>query len=235
MATHHMIIPPGFDEVVAKPPKGDMAQPWNWTGYWQGGAGVAVGPHHVLTVAHLGGKNGDSFTTADGQKLVVMNNFPDSQTDLVVLVTLGDFASCAPIRPDYKLPDGDVQALMIGAGCACGDPIIKNRDGARPWLAGWKWGARGQMRWGLNKVVDNGNSLYTPFETCGGATGDSGGGLFVKSGDSWQLAGILIGVSGNGEAEGSFYPDAQHPQGTATLATKVAPRVNWINSVIQHT
>lgn len=230
-----MIVPPGIDSVIAKQPPGDLGPPWQWTGYWQGGAGVAVGPHHVLTVKHLAGYNGDPFTTSDGRKLVSMNQVPDMQTDLVVLVLLGAFETWAPLRPDYRLPEGDVQALLTGAGCACGDPIINSREGLRPWLAGWKWGKRGQMRWGLNRVLDNGNLVMTPFETCGGATGDSGGGLFVKDGDVWQLAGVLIGVSGNGAEEGSFYADAQHPQGTATLAVKVAPRVNWINSVIQQT
>lgn len=230
-----MIVPPGIDSVIAKEPPGDLAQPWQWTGYWQGGAGVAVGPHHVLTVKHLGGAVGNSFVASDSRHLVVMNQVPDIQTDLVVLVTLGGFETWAPCRPDYHLPDGDVPGLLIGAGCACGDPIIKSLEGRRPWLSGWKWGKRGQMRWGLNKVLDNGNLVMTPFETAGGATGDSGGGLFVKAGDVWQLAGVLIGVSGNGEKEGSFYPDAQHPQGTATLATKVATRANWLNSIIQHT
>ena len=76
--------------------------------------------------------------------------------------------------------------------------------------SGYKWATGATKRWGTNTkdadagLVDDGfgitDMFYTDFDNVGdqaqGATYDSGGGVFIDNGGSWELAGIMLTTSG---------------------------------------
>ncbi|MCC7300134.1 MAG: PEP-CTERM sorting domain-containing protein, partial [Verrucomicrobia bacterium] len=84
---------------------------------------------------------------------------------------------------------------------------------------------KGTERWGYNKIdgqlnyvggigrTNSGFRMY--FDTAdtvleaGAGTGDSGGGVFVNSGGSWKLAGIMTDVSTAGSQDAIYAVDAQ--------------------------
>lgn len=122
-------------------------------------------------------------------------------------------------------------------------------------IAGFAWGPRdGRIRWGTNDVEDVGNLFALPFGDTGVAVGDSSGPVFLELNGQWLLAGLLLSVSGNGPycalpgstpIVGSFWQFGgmytpltgyQFPCRdrftTTGFATKINPRINWINSVI---
>ena len=139
---------------------------------------------------------------------------------------------------------------------------------------GWLWGpGDGAQRWGENVVAGtvNGDGLFgsglgvllqATFDKTGGANechlsvGDSAGGVFVKDGSVWKLAGINYAVDGpyntttNGSGfsaaifdEGGLYkmdttgwmlqtdiPPSQ-PQPGSFYSTRVSAHVAWINVI----
>jgi MYXO-CTERM domain-containing protein len=138
-------------------------------------------------------------------------------------------------------------------------------------LKGWKWGYSDAIQsWGENVVssaVNGGagsgsllqftfsrvNGLYNEAELTGG---DSGGGVFIKDGTTWKLAGInksveswfsTNGATGSGfnasafDAGGLYYGGDGHwslvPNGASDIqsssyATRISSNMNWIRSVL---
>jgi hypothetical protein len=126
-------------------------------------------------------------------------------------------------------------------------------------LKGWAAGVSdGVMRWGQNTVSGAGNMLVASFDmngTTNEATlsgGDSSGAVFIQSNGAWKLAGINYGIEGPFAVcatdacfygaifnegglyvGGSYVPDdgQQHP--SCFYATRISPRVAWIQSIIK--
>lgn len=87
-------------------------------------------------------------------------------------------------------------------------------DDVNPTAAGYQWAATRGMRWGTNTVageavwIDYNPGFFvssftfkTQFADLGGdsteamaAVGDSGGGVFLKNGAAWELAGIMLAI-----------------------------------------
>jgi len=133
-------------------------------------------------------------------------------------------------------------------------------------LKGWLWGLRdGELRWGENVVqaaFDVGGALGGVLRICfdanGGpneamiASGDSGGAVFLQTGQVWKLAGVVYGADGpyrltadsptfnaalfdrGGlfQASGAPIPDTANDQPSCFFATRVSSRLNWIRGVI---
>lgn len=116
------------------------------------------------------------------------------------------------IRANTNLPNGEV--ILIGHGKNRGaesdsdDPGIWPQPGPQPPIPGWYWDTGSALRWGTNTVFDYWTvgdpptrSFYTVFDEptepehtsdeCQSANGDSGGALFAKKGNAWELAGII--------------------------------------------
>ena len=95
----------------------------------------------------------------------------------------------------------------------------RNRGAATTWnpcgpgsFSGWSWGAGSAIRWGTNRVevsqafepafgtwvfgtvFDDSGFSVTAYEAQG-AVGDSGGAVFAWTGSSYELAGIVIGIT----------------------------------------
>jgi len=137
-------------------------------------------------------------------------------------------------------------------------------------LKGWQWGAYdARMRWGRNRVTSisttpnypSSDVLMVKFDSNGSADeahlayGDSGGGVFIKDGTTWALAGINFVVDGpyNTAAIGAgfnaaifdegglykqaagnwvFTPDLPAAQAGGFAATRIKSRIPWIQGVL---
>lgn len=122
--------------------------------------------------------------------------------------------------------------VLVGCGSYWGD----GRTGATPAQAMAK--ERGTRRAGTNRfdeAIVNGRILVSTFDApssktvtkleAGGFGGDSGGPMFLKVGDEWQLAGVAaLGESGEEDLLGDY--------GDRLMATRVSMYAEWIRETI---
>jgi hypothetical protein len=115
---------------------------------------------------------------------------------------------------------------------------------------------------GIEDAGLDGGQLKAEFNADGGINecdlswGDSGGAVFLQEGTTWRLAGINYSVDGyfnytNTDTgrfdaaifdQGGLYqgegtnwvgmPDLPHPQPGAFYATRISPRLDWVNTVL---
>ena len=162
--------------------------------------GTAVGPHHFLTAAHIGGtgtvyQNGTPYQAT----------FVQDYGDLRLLRVDNTFHSYAPL---YESTDGNEvgrEIVVIGRGTRRG--TVNTAGGV---TRGWNWGADDYVRrWGENKIAGtaNGGSLLRFDFNLSGVNntgeneavltpGDSGGAIFIDVDGQWKVAGINYSVSG---------------------------------------
>ena len=178
---------PGFDNV----------------GNVNGLSGVYLGNGWVLTANHVGPGamefGGVSYPMVPGswQRLTGGGGNPP---DLAVLRMVGDPGLPVTALATSSPPPGS-DVVMIGRGL--------NRGAATTWSGndGWVWTSPRTKRWGQNKISTTGSvildtvSATLNFDASGPsavsdeahvASGDSGGGLYWKSGGTWYLAGTLF-------------------------------------------
>lgn len=103
---------------------------------------------------------------------------------------------------------------------------------------GYKWLTTQTLRWGTNNIagytsnVDDGfgitNTLQTDFTSgvakeAQAANGDSGGGIFYKSGGVWELQGIILteATFNNQPANTSVYGDATYAADLSTYKSQI--------------
>jgi hypothetical protein len=131
-----------------------------------------------------------------------------------------------PIAKEPARPGEDI--LLIGFGRGREKVIEYDLDGRTRFA--FTWSKTGKKRWGTNRVESNYEILNqsdyvtraitfrfdepfapaaTRYETHA-ASGDSGGAVFVQRDGGWQLAGLMISVSGDARVPGSatIYGDA---------------------------
>ena len=233
------------------PPTGALANSgWQYEGTFGGFLGTPIGPHHFVTVQHIGIQS-NTFTYL-GASYSILDWFDDSASDLRIFEIAETFPSYAPL---YSLTNEVGQSLIvIGRGTQRGDAIFLNSA-----QIGWGWGAGdGVQRWGQNIVASiQENFLYATFDQNGVANeahlsaGDSGGAVFLNDGGVWKLAGINYGVDGpyhfspgDGgflgalfETRGLYDGDGQLISGSAPIpsgfyAIRISDRLSWIRSII---
>ncbi|MDE0885095.1 MAG: thrombospondin type 3 repeat-containing protein [Myxococcota bacterium] len=166
-------------------------------------SGVYLGNGWVLTANHVGQGTlefgGLSFEPVPGswQRLAGTGASPP---DLALLRMAGDPGLPVTAIATGAPPPGS-EVVMIGRGLSRGTAL--NWGGND----GWNWTQPRVKRWGKNRVtlanalILNTESLTLTFDPPGPsavthegavAVGDSGGGLYWKSGGTWYLAGTLF-------------------------------------------
>ena len=168
---------------------------------------VYLGRRWMLTAEHVGAGDvvleGQTYSPVPGSAISFEN--PDtSQADLMVFKVFGD-----PGLPRLEIPSsppvvGD-SLIAVGNGL--------NRGAATTFMGfgGYEWGIGDAVRWGTNIVseidiwVGTTYSFAATFtdpldpsataDEAAGANGDSGGGVFIKVGGEWYLAGTIFSIS----------------------------------------
>ncbi len=184
-------------------PTGDLADSgWQFQGTWGGLLGTPVAPNYFVTAKHGGGSVGGTFTY-QGTPFTTTARFDHPTADLTLWQVTGAFGMWAPL---YTGTDEVGQGLVVfGRSATRGAEVTV--PGASPSdLRGWLWGSTGgAQRWGENRVDSAVNYagadyLLAGFSYDGGANeatlagGDSGGGVFIRDGSTWKLAGINYAV-----------------------------------------
>jgi len=230
---------------------------WQWQGEWGQFLGTPIGKNHFITASHIGGSVGQSLKL-NGKTYKTTAFYDDPSTDLRIWKVSTAFTSWAPIYTGRS--EAGKHAMIFGRGSQRGAEVKLGSS-----RKGWLWGAMDHLRsWGRNRVdgarnMGNGlgDGLYFDFDRVGISEegtltgGDSAGGLFIKDGTVWKLAGIHYAVEASFRASqnGSSFNAAIYDKGglwyggkligdTSTdipalaYSTRVSTRSTWINDVI---
>jgi hypothetical protein len=206
----------------------DAAFPWLHTGYIANGASGSatyLGDGWVLTAQHAIGLtnnvvlNGVTYQWNSSAGVVTLPSAPD--LDLALIQIIGDPGLpsldfyCEPVEPGLAV-------TMVGTGHF--RESYNNNGTGRQNDDFYEWATRAQpvpeTYWGTNTVAQVGvddsavpNHLFTTVFDLNGTTyeaqaakGDSGGGVYVNNGGSWELAGMMFSAS-NLETQRATYGD----------------------------
>ena len=230
-----LLIPASADSILidSGDGTGNVAAPADdpgWDNVGRAGLNaVYVGYGWALTASHVSPTQmslaGRTYPVAAGSQ-VIFSHDATSNADLMAF-RLDPFPRHLPVLPIAQAtPSLQTPVTMIGHG--------RPRGTATTWMGtgGYAWAAGMVKRWGTNRiggvvagsgVPTNATTLQiggtttralvvdfsqgTGEEECTVTVGDSGGGLFVNDGGSWQLAGIhfALGAFANQPAETSLY------------------------------
>jgi hypothetical protein len=185
------------------PPDGS---PWASVGTVNGASGIYLGAGWVLTAGHVGAGNlnldsGPFIYDGNSQRLT---NSDGTVTDMVMF-HLSRLPNLPKLLLTSTTPAANSQVDMIAYGKIAGS--AQSNIGS---YTGFYWSTDGYKSWGNNKVnaglttTDAGFGSVTLFSTdfvmpshlttsdpAQAAAGDSGGGVFQKSGSNWELAGMI--------------------------------------------
>ena len=203
----------GTDNTSA--PIGDYADSgWQWQGSWGIGSGTAISSKHFLTAKHFTSSTG-VFTLSDGSQYHYDSSIgyiDDPSSDLRIVTIEENFSSWAPL---YLNSDELGKELVVfGRGYTRGSEVTIGST-----LKGWTWSSAGSgtRRWGTNVVsgfANSGSLIAAQFDAdpskpneASLADRDSGGGVLIKDGDVWKLAGVNYAV------DGPFDLDSDHTSG----------------------
>jgi len=189
-----------------QPPAADLeGSGWQYLGRWGRFLGTPVHPRYFLTAAHVGGRAGDVFTH-QGVSYVAQEGVLVPGSDLRLWRICGTFPDYAPVHRDTNVMGSPM--IWFGRGTRRGVEVTITNAGVSS-VSGWRWGTDDRViRWGSNRVEElvevpeAGFFLRAAFDPDAGpdechlSTGDSGGPVFVRVGEEWQLAGINYAVDG---------------------------------------
>jgi hypothetical protein len=187
---------------------------WQYVGYYGSFLGTAIAPQYFITSQHFGLQGGTFAQDALFTGGPTVNHTIDASangglgywdipgSDLRVFKIEGTFASYAELYGGSGLGE---TVVVTGRGGVRGDAVL----GAGDVIQGWKHtSSDGVARWGTNQISDTSgsgaNTLWVANFDGGGATdfeaglssGDSGGGMFIKEGGVWKLAGVNYSIDG---------------------------------------
>jgi hypothetical protein len=263
---------PGYNTAA---PTGTLADSgWQYEGLWGGFLGTAIAPRYFIAAKHVGGAVGDKFTL-NGADYTTTAVFDDPNSDLKIWRVCGTLPVFAPLYTNNN--ESGRSLVVVGRGTQRAEPVVTATTNVLGQVSfktnGWHWGNYdGVVRWGENVVAGaiDGNALFgaglgsllqARFNSGAGSNechlsfGDSSGGVFIRDGSTWKLAGINYAVdgpynttdSGPGFSaaifdEGGLYkqdgdawvvtPDLPVDQSGSFYATRISSNLAWINSVL---
>lgn len=232
-------------------PKGELAgSGWQYEGSFGDFLGTAIAPHFFITAKHLG-QVADKFVFR-GTSYSIVRGIADPEEDLRIFEVDGTFPDYAPLYE--KADEIGKHLVVIGRGTQRGPEKIVNDQ-----LRGWMYGPGDSIqRWGENKVAGIvGKNLYILFEKAGFSqeaalsSGDSGGAVFLRDGETWKLAGInsdvdefASGPDGGGPFTAALFDErgsyrasgalvkGEVPVPSGFYAARISSRAGWIGGVI---
>jgi hypothetical protein len=239
-------------------PTGALADSgWQYEGTFGNYLGTAIAPHFFITAQHIGFES-DKFHFR-GADYTIVGSFDDPSTDLRVFQVAETLPAFAPLYAGNA--EVGKHLVVIGRGKQRGTELRVNGS-LRGWQWGvsdlvQRWGENQVAA--IKQVAPAGDMIYALFDANGLpneahlANGDSGGGVFVDDGGVWKLAGINYDVDGptytGPEGTGAFYAAIFDQRGfygrdgksigggtpvpTGFFASRISPRVGWIDSVIE--
>jgi hypothetical protein len=180
---------------------------WSHQGKYGGFLGTMISPQHFITAKHFGTQGGTFISTAAMNGIADITYTIDASangsigywdigaTDLRIFKINETFSSYAQIYTGTS--EAGKTLVTHGLGGDRGAEVIQGGD-----LKGWlHTPSDGTARWGANQVdIVNSSFLFADFDAISGqqeatlSTGDSGGGVFIKIGADWLLAGVNFGV-----------------------------------------
>lgn len=193
----------------------------DWLATLNGFLVTAVGPHHVLAAAHIGGSVGSSVVFAQGPNAGTYSltvPIADPVADLRLWEIDGTLSSWAPLY-DASVSGTEIgkTVTIFGRGAPAGEAIVRPNDFIPSIieLKGWLWGtplpSPPDWSWGRN-VVDNilpGPLLEIAFDRgtevgappalpneCHISNADSSGPWFIDDGLGPALAGVSSAALG---------------------------------------
>ncbi len=198
---------------------------------YEGPTVIYLGAGHALTARHVGqgeiAIGGTMYAPVSGSKRTLLNA-EGSAADVMIFELVGTEAIDLPILPITREPvaPGE-EVLLVGFG-RLREKVVEWRHDGEPEF-GFRWTKKGAKRWGTNRVESSGEILaqghlmtraiafafdepFSPRATryeAQAALGDSGGGVFALRDGEWQLAALMVSVSGRRDAPGalSVYQD----------------------------
>jgi hypothetical protein len=225
--------------------------PWDNVGSINGACGVYLQNGWVITAQHVVGAavsvsinfGGSSFSSIGA--ITTLTN-PDFTPSDVVLFNIGTTpAAASNLGVTSTQPNFNTTLTMIGYGNHRSGVLTAISTTSGP-VDGYNWdGITGTEAWGTNKRVNAANSMvqvpgYNAFDsfhtsftangTSGSAqatVGDSGGGVFEKSGSTWLLAGTMNAI---GTLDGQTASTSAN--GNNTYIADMAVYSSQINSII---
>ncbi len=203
---------------------------------------IYVGYGWVLSAAHVGIGNvvlgGVSYPALSGSRIVLIHS-GTTEADLE-LFRIDPAPSLPPLPIRVAEPAVNDPVIMIGHGRDRGDAVSVFPPPSVD--DGYYWGAGRAMRWGRNVVasiepdLDTGSRVTHSFATsfsrsgtadeCQAANGDSGGAVFIKNAETWELAGVMhsIGVFAEqvgGLAETALYGNLTYAADLSKYRTQI--------------
>jgi len=202
---------------------------------YEGPSVLYLGNGFALTARHVG--PGEIFLRGEivppiaNSKQTLLNANGSTADAMLFEVALPEGFEDLPSLPIAKEPAriGE-EVLLIGFGRVREKVVDVTVDGRSEF--GFSWSEKGAKRWGTNRIVTIGETLYqgswttrslavvfdpptTPETTrfeAQASVGDSGGGVFVKRDGQWLLAGMMTSVMGaaGAPARTSMYGDTTY-------------------------
>jgi len=227
---------------------GDGVGGWDYVGAVGGASGVYLGNYDgndwVLTAAHVGAGsftlNGVSYGAVG--TAVTLTGLNGELADLTLFLIDGS-PGLTNLDLSESTPLIGQSVTMIGNGVNRGagetdwkSDWTETTNRFRSIYQGYKWTGTSAKRWGTNVVTGSateGATEYftTTFTSLAGSAqatlGDSGGGVFVQNGSTWELAGIMGLVSTY-----SGQPGSTSVYGAQTYSADISQYRSQILSVI---
>ncbi len=253
------------DRNTSKPGGSLKNSGWQWEGSFNEFLGTAISKKDFITAGHIGGNVGDYFYY-NNVKYKTVAMYDDPLSDLRIWHVKKTLPTHAPLYTSHR--EVGKAAVIIGRGTSRGDEVRVDGE-----LKGWRWLAYDFVQsWGRNVISgfrggqdDQGNDVAKQhiawtFDRGGIAhegiisDGDSGGGVFIKDGTTWKLAGVnhdvestfalpsapndffqaaVFDAGGLIAGDGELIPNTDADFPATSVATRISSRMPWINSVIK--
>ncbi len=233
----------GGDEASARPPAEGAGPEFPYWGYLAGRgnySAVYLGERWILTAGHVGVGDveirGTRYRALRDTEIDLRTGFHSAD---LVLFRLRDDPKLPPLPLSSTRAAVGEQALLLGFGRGAGEPLRWRGKPGRYWDQ-----APPTLRWGRNRVsrvalrIGSHGGYYTEtfahrFDPGPGgnaesqaAQGDSGGAVFLRRGDGWELAGILILIQRHASQPGN-----SAVAGNLSFAADVAAYVEQIHAI----